>query len=70
MGKACRLIKPGKPEAPTLGNNLMPGYIITIIFDRLTTFGFINLSSFNLITISGAGITVTANPGAVINSNR
>jgi hypothetical protein len=29
MGKACRHIRPGKPEAPTLGNNLMPGYIIT-----------------------------------------
>jgi hypothetical protein len=29
MGKACRLIRPGKPKAPTLGNNLIPGYIIT-----------------------------------------
>jgi hypothetical protein len=37
MGKACRLIRPGKPEAPTLGNNLMPGYIITRNYKILGT---------------------------------
>jgi polygalacturonase len=41
----------------------------TVTFDGLTTFGFTNSSSFNPMTISGAGITVTANPGAVIDGN-
>lgn len=41
----------------------------TVTFDGLTTFGFTNSSSFNPITISGAGITITANPGAVIDGN-
>lgn len=41
----------------------------TVTFDGLTSFGFTNSSSFNPITISGAGITVTANPGAVIDGN-
>lgn len=41
----------------------------TVTFDGLTTFGFTNSSSFNPITISGTGITVTANPGAVIDGN-
>ena len=41
----------------------------TVTFDGLTTFGFTNSSSFDLITISGKGITVTANPGAVIDGN-
>jgi polygalacturonase len=41
----------------------------TVTFDGLTTFGFTNSSSFNPMTISGASITVTANPGAVIDGN-
>ncbi|KUL85738.1 hypothetical protein ZTR_08527 [Talaromyces verruculosus] len=41
----------------------------TVTFDGLTTFGFTNSSSFNPMTISGAGITITANPGAVIDGN-
>jgi hypothetical protein len=43
MGKARRLIRPGKPEALTLGNNLMPGYIITVqppIDSRIFRFRF------------------------------
>ena len=41
----------------------------TVTFDGLMTFGFTNSSTFNPITISGKGITVTANPGAVIDGN-
>jgi polygalacturonase len=41
----------------------------TVTFDGLTTFGFTNSSSFNPMTISGAGITITANPGAIIDGN-
>lgn len=41
----------------------------TVTFDGLTTFGFTNSSTFNPLTISGAGITITANPGAVIDGN-
>ncbi|OOQ91517.1 putative polygalacturonase A precursor [Penicillium brasilianum] len=41
----------------------------TVTFDGLTTFGFTNSSSFDPITIGGAGITITANPGAVIDGN-
>ncbi|SPQ25674.1 27339075-7534-4851-a438-cd15d811421d [Thermothielavioides terrestris] len=41
----------------------------TVTFDGLTTFGFTNSSSFNPITIGGQGITVTANPGAIIDGN-
>ena len=41
----------------------------TVTFDGLTTFGFTNLSTFDPVTIGGKGITVTANPGAVIDGN-
>ncbi len=41
----------------------------TVTFDGRTTFGFTNSSTFNPVTISGQGITVTANPGAVIDGN-
>jgi hypothetical protein len=35
IGKAYRLIRPGKPEAPTLRNNLIPGYIITALSEYI-----------------------------------
>jgi hypothetical protein len=38
MGEACRFIRPGKPEAPTLGNNLMPGYIITLWLNMISAY--------------------------------
>ncbi|KAL2127230.1 hypothetical protein VTI74DRAFT_11066 [Chaetomium olivicolor] len=41
----------------------------TVTFDGLTTFGFVNSSAFNPITIGGNGITITANPGAIIDGN-
>jgi polygalacturonase len=41
----------------------------TVTFDGVTTFGFVNSSSFNPMTIGGKGITVTANPGAIIDGN-
>ncbi|RHZ64300.1 uncharacterized protein CDV56_108630 [Aspergillus thermomutatus] len=46
---------------------LLPG--TTVTFDGTTTFGFTNSSSFDPITISGSNITITANPGAVIDGN-
>ena len=48
-------------------SKLKAGTIVT--FDGRTTFGFTNSSTFDPITISGQGITVTANPGAVIDGN-
>ncbi|EEA21242.1 hypothetical protein TMatcc_009352 [Talaromyces marneffei ATCC 18224] len=41
----------------------------TVTFDGSTTFGFTNSSSFNPMIISGVGITITANPGAIIDGN-
>lgn len=40
-----------------------------VTFAGKTTFGFTNLSSFDPITISGAGVTITAEPDAVIDGN-
>lgn len=41
----------------------------TVTFDGLTTFGFTNSSTFNPITIGGQSISITANPGAIIDGN-